>query len=263
MKSLKKIDLALLFNISIQFLFPYHLNGKIILFDNFDYGLPDYHFEEERAIKDSLKLQSDDKSSLPSSFTICSSFYSKFLTSYRFFFQIWTKNRKPWFNLGISTARDYVSFTERIVIMHHGLQQLETLGNVTVPIAPMSLYHGCFGVDTVTGHVSAVVNGVIAIDKVINAFRNSSDMRPKSLAGKLTLFNSYFSGFFYQSRQSLTNLNVHSRRLSSKEMISLTKGTDCNVAGDYLAWNDTVWEVQGRVNKILLDDKELCSKQEF
>ena len=130
-KSLKKIDILLVFNLSFQFFFPYHSNGEVILFDNFDYGLPDYHFEEERAIKDSLKLQSDDKSSLPSSFTICSSFYSKFLTSYRFFFQIWTENRKPWFNLGLFPERDFVSFTEVIIMMHHGIQQAEKFSNVT------------------------------------------------------------------------------------------------------------------------------------
>ena len=104
----------------------------------------------------------------------------------------------------------------------------------TVPIEPNSWYHGCTALDTATGHMLIVVNGHIIIDQVIEEFINSVNQKPKTLEGRLSLFNNFASGMWIQSRQRLTNLNVYASAMTIDEMTDLPmemgvqrKGTIC------------------------------------
>ena len=64
------------------------------------------------------------------------------------------------------------------------------------------------GVDTESGRLRAVLNGVRLRDRIENYFTNSSWARPRSLAGRLQLFKHYLVGMWYQSRVTMSNVQV-------------------------------------------------------
>ena len=230
---------------------------SLIVFDNFDYG--DWIFGSEEKIVDYAALAYDAKMDLPSSFTICSSIHLNFMTSTVFFYQLYQDDGNPWFNLEIKSQRDLSRFQEQVEIIYH-----KELSNIKptptpVPIMPNSWYHGCTALDTVTGHMLVVVNGHIIIDQVIEEFINSVNQKPKSLEGRLTLFKTFYSGFWFLSRQRMTNLNVYVSALTADKMIDLTSGESCAEVGDYLSWKETEWNMTGNVSQESIVKKEdLC-----
>ena len=230
---------------------------SLIVFDNFDYG--DWIFGSEEKIVDYAALAYDAKMDLPSSFTICSSIHLNFMTSTVFFYQLYQDDGNPWFNLEIKSQRDLSRFQEQVEIIYH-----KELSNIKptptpVPIMPNSWYHGCTALDTVTGHMLVVVNGHIIIDQVIEEFINSVNQKPKSLEGRLTLFKTFYSGFWFLSRQRMTNLNVYVSALTADKMIDLTSGESCAEVGDYLSWKETQWNMTGNVSQESIVKKEdLC-----
>ena len=115
-----------------------------------------------------------------------------------------------------------------------GNVQVEFLTSPHIPIVPHSWYHICMGLDTVSGLLRIVVNGVVMVNEEKDYFRNTVQWKPKSLEGKLLLFKSYLS-VWYQSRGITTNLNIFSSMMSVEEMVSrTTRGEDCSSPGDYI-----------------------------
>ena len=103
-----------------------------------------------------------------------------------------------------------------------------------VPIVPHSWYHVCMGLDTVSGLLRIVVNGVVMVNEEKDYFRNTVQWKPKSLEGKLLLFKSYLS-VWYQNRGIISNLNIFKDLMSVDQMVSRTAGgEDCSSPGDYL-----------------------------
>ena len=187
--------------------------GKGVILDTFEYGSP--AFGPEKVVVDYAVLAADRKMDLPTSFTICSSVHMNIMTGPFVFYQLYQDDGKPWFQIHIKTERDTNIFVEGIDL-RYDMKQLS--GMDTVPIKPNSWYHGCTALHTGTGHMLFVVNGNIVIDQVIEKFINSINEKPKSLEGRLSLFKTYISnGIWYQSRQRLTNLNVHTSALQLTE----------------------------------------------
>ena len=54
-----------------------------------------------------------------------------------------------------------------------------------IPIVPHSWYHVCLGLDTVSGLLRIVVNGVELVNEEKDYFRNPTDWKPASVKGTL------------------------------------------------------------------------------
>ena len=52
-------------------------------------------------------------------------------------------------------------------------------------VIPHSWYHVCVGIDTVSGLLRIVDNGVLVFDEEKEMLRNSSSIKPNNLEGKL------------------------------------------------------------------------------
>ena len=104
-----------------------------------------------------------------------------------------------------------------------------------IPIVPHSWYHICMGLDTVSGLLRIVVNGVEVVNEEKEYFRNSTHWKPTSLKGRILQFKGYCSGFWYQHRNIFSNLNIFSSMMSVEDMVTRTAGGEaCDSPGDYL-----------------------------
>ena len=130
-----------------------------------------------------------------------------------------------------------------------------------IPIIPHSWYHVCLGLDTVSGFLRIVVNGIKVVDEEREEFRNTTAWRPESLEGKIVIFKQYCSGFWLQHRGKFTNMNIFSSMIPLKDMMMMTSGEDdCMHAGDYLSWDEMEWSVSGDVDSDTVDKEKLCQR---
>ena len=229
---------------------------ELTIFDNSEHGVME--FGSEQKMVDYALLAADKKIDLPPSFTICSSVHLNFMTSSVFFYQLYQDDGMPWFNLMMRSTRDLDKFQEKVKLLYYTeLSNIKTTLD-PVPIEPNSWYHGCTALDTVTGYMLVVVNGHIIIDQVITELINTNE-NPKSLDGKLSLFKNFYSGFWYQSRQRLTNLNVYATALTIDKMIDLTDRENCSDEGDYLSWTESQWNVTGNIDQeSVVKEEDIC-----
>ena len=120
------------------------------------------------------------------------------------------------------------------------------------------------GLDTVSGFLRIVVNGVKVVDEERLEFRNTTAWSPRSLAGKILVFKEYYPGFWGQKRGNFTNMNIFSSMLPLEDMVRRTSGEgDCTGAGDYLSWEEMEWTVSGDVTTGTLDNQKLCQRYRF
>ena len=230
-------------------------SDAIKILDNFNYGGMAWGAEE--LIVDYATLASDPTSDLPTTFTICSSIHIKFLVSSQYFFQLYKEDGEPWFNLMLNIVKDLSMFHERIRMTFDGSQH--NFWDNPLATVPHSWYHACTGLNAVTGHLRVVINGVAVVDEVVEYFRDSSKVRPKSLTGKITVFKYWEPGFAYQTRGILSNMNVFGSLLTIQDMVLITDSKDCAREGDYLAWGDMEWTITGSVDQETVDKElELC-----
>ena len=130
-----------------------------------------------------------------------------------------------------------------------------------VPIVPHSWYHVCLGLDTVSGFLRIVVNGVKVFNVEREEFRNTTAWMPGSLEGKIIVFKQYYSGFWFQHRGKFTNMNIFSSMISLEAMRLRTSGeADCTGAGDYLSWEEMEWSVSGDVETGPMHTEDLCKR---
>ena len=93
------------------------------------------------------------------------------------------------------------------------------------------------GLDTVSGLLRIVVNGVQLVSEEKEYFNNTADWKPKSLEDKIIQFKGYKSGFWYQFRSTFSNLNIFNSLMSVKDMVTRTAGGEgCDTPGDYLRY---------------------------
>ena len=83
--------------------------------------------------------------------------------------------------------------------------------------------------------------------KVINEkkeyFINTNEWKPRSLKGKILQFKGYLSGFWWQYRDTFSNMNIFSSMMSVEDMVTRTSGGDtCDTPGDYLRYEHSASE---------------------
>ena len=206
-------------------------------FSNFKFE--DIVFGEEHLISDYITLDNDPNSNLPDSYTVCSSVYVQYCTSNKGIVAMLKRDGSPWYSVEIFTNdRQYEHKSEKFVIWYEnpttGKSSSDQISS-TVPIVPPSWYHICMGLDTVSGMLRIVVNGVMVVNEEKEYFRNSTHWKPTSLKGRILQFKGYCSGFWYQHRNIFSNLNIFSSMMSVEDMVTRTAGgEDCDSPGDYL-----------------------------
>ena len=114
-------------------------------------------------------------------------------------------------------------------------------------------------IDSALNHVIIVADGQKLED---NTFPIPGGAQPpKNLAGKLLLLK-FWLGFWFQSQNKVSQLNIFSRHLTLAEMVSRTAGEDCRLGnGDYLAWESSQWNLKGKAKFVSpVTAEDLCRR---
>ena len=204
---------------------PMETNRYTILISKFEKIV----FGPEDLIVDYLTLADDPNGNLQESYTVCSS-------------------GTPWYSLDIFSIKIYDDMSENLVLNYDnptsGKFETEYLTSSQIPIVPNSWYHICMGLDTVSGLLRIVVNGVVLVNEEKDYFRNTMQWKPNSLAQKVLIFKSYKPGFWYQHRGIISNLNIFSSMMSVEDMVTRTAGgEDCSSPGDYIRQENTLMKI--------------------
>ena len=213
-------------------------NGnKQIYYSNFKFEK--IVFGPEDVIEDYLTLADDPNGNLPESYTVCSSVFVKYATSDIAVIQMLKQDGTPWYSLVISGSKNYDKMSENLELSFDnpttGKFELDFITSSHIPIVPHSWYHVCMGLDTVSGLLRIVVNGVVVVNEEKEYFRNTKTMKPGSLEESVLMFKGYEAGYWYQHRTTFSNMNIFSSIMSLKDMVSRTSGgQDCSNPGDYL-----------------------------
>ena len=193
-----------------------------------------------KELKHYVTLANDPKSSLPKSFTVCSSVLIKFTDSVTNVFTFLKQDGSAWFEIDIPTKmRMYQTLSEQILVWYENPvtreQGREYFIDTILPIVPHSWYHLCLGLDTVSGLLRIVVNGRLVVNEEKEYFKDTTESKPASVEGKILIFKGYHAGFWYQHWGTVSNLNIFSSMMSLDDMEKRTSGgEDCYSPGDYL-----------------------------
>ena len=110
----------------------------------------------------------------------------------------------------------------------------------------MTWIHSCVAIDSTLNHLTVVVNGEKLEDKTFPI--PLGEHPPTNLTEKLLLLKCYI-GFWYQSKNKVSKLNIFSKLMTLPEMMRRTAGDDCGkVDGDYLAWEGAEWVLKGKAS---------------
>ena len=163
------------------------VNGKQFLYYS-NFKFEKIVFGQEDTVIDYLTLADDLKGNLPESYTICSSLFIKFFTTDVAVIQMLKNDGSPWYRLSIG-MRNYETMSETLVLWYDnpttGNVQVEFLTSPHIPIVPHSWYHICMGLDTVSGLLRIVVNGMEVVNMEKEYFRNTKDWKSNSVKGKV------------------------------------------------------------------------------
>ena len=192
--------------------------------ENIDNGIGEGVLVEgtESSMRDYTVLKNDPLGKLPDQFTVCGSLFVEYVTSTQLFLALYQENGKPWVSYYLNEGRNVDDLTEIVTLVFDGKNNYFWRSGIAVK--PHSWYHACFGLDTVSGQLRIVINGITLVDQVFPYFIDSKETKPKSLENRLTLFKSYLPGMWYQSRNMVTNMQVFSSQLTVKVMKSITDG---------------------------------------
>ena len=219
-------------------------------------------FGAEELITDWASLATEPLSHLPTAFTICSSVSVNNKTSNleQSFWQLLAKNGSGGMYVSITGSLE----SEMVQTIRLGVDSvLTSFTNHSLLKLPMQVYwyHSCTGIDMVSGHVQMIINGQLIVDQVVKELTGYAEMRPRSLQGNLLLGKEWMGGFWYQSRQLTSNLNVYGRILSKDEMKEKTFGSECGLSdGDFLSWEEMEWTLHGLSKMGTIDRDDLCKK---
>ena len=189
-------------------------------------------------------LDNDPRAALPQSFTICSTILSGFKTTPHnvlMFFNLFGNDREQ-----ILPA---VMFGENFYTTKVASGQIPT-------VFPNQWLRSCMAVDSTSGMVQWVVDGILVENRTFDNLRVSKI--PTNLSGKIVL-GAYLSPIksWQVFSNKLTNLNIFSSLLPLPEMQRKTKGEEvCLEEGDYLAWEEMTWDLRGgaTTEKITLEE---------
>ena len=181
------------------------------------------------------------------------------------------KDGTPWFSLELSSLvraqyQSEIDKKSELVELwyHHPLSNRKvalSFPDTGIPLVPHSWYHVCLGLDTESGLLRIVVNGIEVVDEEKEEFRNTTAWKPQSIEGKILVFKEYLTGFWAQQRGKFTNMNIITSMTSLEDMMLRTTGeADCRGPGDYLSWDEMEWRESGDVTSGTMDVEELCRR---
>ena len=187
------------------------------------------------------ELNFDPKGNLPDLFTICSSLMTPSCPSYWWpsFFTI-LDNDKAQFFAPVKGHKDMTSLLK--IYFQEGSKSV--VGKIP-PLFPNQWIKSCLSINTTSGFITWVVEGVVILNTTSDELSNSTS-RPKDLSKKLVLGAKSFGGFWGASNSKVTNVNIFSYPLSVERMKRMTEEGSCVEKGDYLAWEDMEWVLHGR-----------------
>ena len=123
----------------------------------------------------------------------------------------------------------------------------------------MTWIHSCVAINAASNHLIIVVNGQKLEDKAFPI--PSGAIAPTNLTRKLLLFKTY-PGFWYQTKNKISDLNIFSSFMTMSEMVSRTTGDDCGKTdGDYLSWATSKWVLKGNARYSEVSVEDLCRKE--
>ena len=195
---------------------------------------------EEHLIQDYVALANDPKGNLPDSYTVCNSIFVKFATTPHGVVEMLKNDGSHWYLLELDPGnRIYERFSESMIISFidpsTGKHEREYFYNSRIPIVPHSWYHICMGLDTESGLLRVVVNGVEVANEEKDFFKNTTSWKPRSVEAKITQFKAHISGLWMQTRHTFSNMHIFSSMLSMENMKKRTSDNgDCSSPGDYL-----------------------------
>ena len=197
-------------------------------------------FGAENLMKDYVTLANDPKADLPDSYTVCNSVFVKFPTTASSVIEMLKNDGSHWYLLELKhTDRIYEKFSENVEISLEnpstGKHEREFFSKSVIPIVPHSWFHICMGLDTVSGLLRIVVNGIEVVNEEKEYFKNTTHWKPKSLKGAILQFMGYAGGFWYQHRSMFSYMNIFKSMMSTDDMVKRTSGgEECYIQGDYL-----------------------------
>ena len=199
------------------------------------------------------ELQNDPRASLPPSFTICSTTMTTYGNNPLFFTLIGRNGSQL--------------FTLRVRQLSKGLGRRFSLNNnlasvPTMPVFPHQWVRSCIALNTLSGLVQWVVDGLLMEHNTLTDIKDSKNM-PTDLTGKIILGVNQWASKWAAYRSKVTNLNIFSSALSVELMQQYTKGGQCAEEGDYLAWGDMKWTLHGQAVIETVHFEEPCQEEPF
>ena len=231
-------------------------SNTIKMFDFFGSG--EHQLGARKDLRNYALLKNDPIGAFPSSFTICSSIYLARMISGHSYFQLLNNKGEPWMALNDASIEADMIHTSQIYV--NGVWKMGFKAYKPFLIAEWD--NICLGINTETGEVTIVRQGNLEVDSVMNEFKNRTFDRPQSLANSLMLCGFFTNNDWLCCTNLAGNVNVYATKLEINEMKSITSGVRCGEDGDYLAWSNSEWILEGNDTKIVEIDKSSICKED-
>ena len=193
------------------------------------------------------------KLSLPSSFTICSMIMVSQCTNTAQFFALLDENGD--------------NFISALLHQSWAAFRLNVGGNPYIPpgvinstLFPEQWLRSCLAVQTDTGSLQWVVDGLVVEDTIFEEIHKDMDKQAnlRILLGRLK----WPSGIWGQLSNKVTALNIFSSAIPLEEMQKMTSESseDCAKAGDLIAWDNMVWTLKGTSGLEYWRKDDICTR---
>ena len=204
------------------------------------------------------ELKSDPQGNLPDSFTICSSLMTPSCPSHIWpsFFTILDNEQAHLFTPAIRHKH-----MTSLLKIYFQKGSKSVVGEIP-PLFPNQWIKSCLAINTTSGLITWVVEGVLILNTTSDELSNSTS-RPKDLSKKLMLGAKSTGGLWGASNSKVTNVNIFSSYLSVENMQRMTEEGSCFGKGDYLAWVDMEWVLHGRARIETVDKETTCKGKSY
>ena len=201
------------------------------------------------------ELKHDPRASLPVSFTVCSTIMATDCNSpqYPTFSNFLNKHNGHFLVPGLTQG--YIE-SKLDIGFHEGLWS-QAISGKTLPLFPNQWTRSCMAVNTTSGLIQWVVDGILVLDSEFVEVKKPKS-RPRDLSKNIVLGALWFGGSWDTHSQKVTNLNIFSSTLTTDSMKSMTGGEGCADEGDYLAWGDMEWILHGQARMETIEKEEVC-----
>ena len=183
--------------------------------------------DEDKMTRKTLKkihtyaeLKFDPQGNLPESFTICSFMMTPSCPSifWPSFFTIVDDNKAQFF----APIIRHKNMTSLLIISYFQGTSKSVTGEIP-PLFPNQWIKSCLAINTTSGFITWVVEGVLILNTTSDELSNSKS-RPKDLGKKIVLGVKSYVGSWRAYNTRVTNVNIFSSYLSVERMQRMTEG---------------------------------------